>query len=1402
MAFALRDLAALLLRSQEQRRLWQGDQRLHLQAWAPASGSPAEQQFAEAVQMAFSGQSGVEWARWNAASRRVVIAGEGVSDPTPLIARLAELERELGTALRSARLEEEAGGNEPGSPPGHPADADPILRSLAEIVADLAGAGIGLGLQATPTGRKLGIDLAAALRVLESLPTARQHIDQQLGPGTAELILKLADAIDYALLRGIAGPLVGLVEQALRLRSRLQHRHRWQRLEERLHSRPEDHPAVLPDPGPRPCPLPAGVIERYRDRAAVLSLAGFGLGLVTLGTVEGAAAALLGGLPRPALLGRSGFCLELGWRLEQLGALVLVPEALERLDRIDTVVIDGPLLDGPWGSALLAAARQASLQVVAAREGAGDGAAGHEGASHEAAAAQPGANGSAARGPAEERPVIPRGEASLAAVHRLQRSGHGVMVLAGPDLPALAAADLGLGIAAEQQPPPWSAHVIAPAGLEPAWLLLPATAAARRCAEQGVQASLLDAVVGLALCLDGLTVPTTLGVNQATNVLALVAMANGLRLARSLEPAAPLPAAETVAWHALAAEQVLQRLDTETDGLPDPGPPGAAGRLGAAAARRSLGQLLLDELDNPLSPVLATGAVLSGVVGEVGDAGLILGVLGVNALIGAAQRQRVEASLAALQQREAAPTWVKRGGEVVRLQTDHLVVGDVVLLSVGEVVPADCRLLSATGLQVDEAVLTGESFPVGKAVEPAAPTAALADRSSMLYQGTTVVAGEATAVVVATGDGTEARRGLAAARGAGQARGVEARLESLTATTTPVAGLGGLSLLLSALVRGQDPRRALSEAVALAVAAVPEGLPILASLAQSSAAGRLARDGVLVRNPRAIESLGRVTVICLDKTGTLTSGRIQLVRVDDGQRPRPLNQLEASGQRVLRHALRATPVPEPGTQLPHPTDRGLREGAAQAQVDAGDWQLQQSLPFEPARGFHASLGCRQDGQGWQLCVKGAPEVVLAACCQEPSPLGPVPLSEESRERLELKARHLAEQGLRVLAVAQRRLEEAIALEDAAVCALEFVGFVALADPIRPTARQALLQLQHAGITAKIITGDHPATAAAIARELELPNDGTVLTGPMIDGLDDQALQEAVRRASVFARVSSLQKLRLVRVLRQAGAVVAMTGDGANDAPAIRLAEVGIALGERATEAARLAADIVVTDGRMETIGGAVLEGRALWRSVRDAVALLVGGNLGEIGFTVLSAVGEGRSALNTRQLLLLNLLTDVAPALTIAMRPPVGLDPEQLLREGPEASLGTNLNREILRKGLITAITATLARGLAQGRSTAAAADSVGLVALVATQLAQMGSSGAVDRVTLLTALASLGGLVGVVQTPGLSRAFGCEPLDNTALLQAGAIALLGAAVSHAHGGGADESPRLSPAAGSSPQRE
>jgi cation-transporting ATPase I len=717
--------------------------------------------------------------------------------------------------------------------------------------------------------------------------------------------------------------------------------------------------------------------------------------------------------------------------------------------------------------------------------------------------------------------------------------------------------------------------------------------------------------------------------------------------------------------------------------------------------------------------------------------------------------------------------WVRRGGRSERIDADTLRSGDLVLLEAGDVVPADCRILQASGVQVEEAVLTGESFPVTKG-PTACDAAALAERSSMLYQGTTLVAGEARAVVVATGEATEARRGLAAVRNATSVGGVEARLEGITSVTTPIATFSGAALLLSAMARGQNPREALNEAVALAVAAVPEGLPLLSSLAQYAAAGRLSRQRVLVRNPRAIESLGRVQVICLDKTGTLTCGHIELVQVWAAGSSHPIENPGSVGREALRVALWATPEPEQGKRLNHPTDRATRRGAEAVGLNGSGWELRQALPFEPGRGFHAALGLR-DGDPL-LCVKGAPEVLLRACSEQCTAEGSRPLTAEALENLEAEARRMAEKGLRVLAVARRSMAGDVCLTDGHVRDLQFLGFLGLADPVRPTASAALQDLHKAGISIKIITGDHPATASAIAEDLSLPNDGTVLTGPMIDAMDDAALQEAVLGASVIARVSSMQKLRLVRALQQAGKVVAMTGDGANDAAAIRLADVGIALGEKATEAARQAADMVVTDGCIETIGRAVLEGRALWRSVREAVSLLVGGNLGEIGFTLFSGLSQERPALNTRQLLLLNLLTDVAPALSIAMQAPSRQDPTTLLHEGPEASLGRSLDQEILRKGAVTAVTSGLARALASWTSSPERADTVGLLTLVGTQLGQMLVSGRRDPLTVATGLGSMGGLLFTVQTPVVSDFFGCRPLGPLGLLQAGTATLAGTA--------------------------
>jgi cation-transporting ATPase I len=394
-----------------------------------------------------------------------------------------------------------------------------------------------------------------------------------------------------------------------------------------------------------------------------------------------------------------------------------------------------------------------------------------------------------------------------------------------------------------------------------------------------------------------------------------------------------------------------------------------------------------------------------------------------------------------------------------------------------------------------------------------------------------------------------------------------------------------------------------------------------------------------------------------------------------------------------------------------------------------------------------------------LDVKGAPEVVLRRCTGVRRVGARQPLDAETSAALERHAALLAARGLRVLAVAERIVPQGDSLDPRRLVGLTFLGFLAFSDPVRSSARGAVKELSQAGVRVVMITGDHPGTAEAIAREVGLVGSLQAVTGLELADIDDEALDRRVRGVSVFARVTPPQKVRIVRALQRAGRVVAMVGDGANDAPAIRLANVGIAVGEQSTTAARAAADIVLTDARLETLVDAVLEGRAMWAAVRDAVSILVGGNLGEIGFTLGAGLIDGRPPLNARQLLLVNLLTDVAPAMAIALRPPPPLSVQTLAHEGPEASLGQLLNRQIALRAGITALGASSAWGIARFTGTRARANTVGLVALVGTQLGQTLMSGRMSRPVVVTGLASAAALAFVVQTPGLSHAFGCRPL-------------------------------------------
>ncbi|MFD2399263.1 cation-translocating P-type ATPase [Prauserella oleivorans] len=952
-------------------------------------------------------------------------------------------------------------------------------------------------------------------------------------------------------------------------------------------------------------------------------------------------------------------------------------------------------------------------------------------------------------------------------VRELQDQGAATL-LVSDDRRALGASDCGVGVHLDGGAPPWGAHVLVGDDVAAAALLVEAVIGMKAVNAESIRIAQASTGVGVVSALQrGRTNPTSRAM-RATTAGAAIAMANAARHARKLAvPEAEAPATEP--WHLMPVDAVLERLGTS-----------AAGLSGEAAARRargrsggplgtSLGSAFLAELANPLTPVLAGGAALSAAVGSPVDALLVAGVTGLSALIGSVQQVRTERELAELLSRSSVSATVLRDGEERVVTADDLAPGDVVALTSGDVVPADCRLLDSQGLEVDESSLTGESLPLAK--DPAPVVAGhVAERTSMVYEGTTVAAGEATAVVVAVGDDTEAGRSMALARQSAPATGVENRLTELTEKTLPLAvgsavGVAGLGLL-----RGVPLRESLGAAVNLAVGSVPEGLPFLVNAAQLAAARRLAAHGALVRNPRSIETLGRVDVLCFDKTGTLTEGKLSVSEIDDGKQRSRIDALGEALRPVVAAALRATPHSADAEDLPHATDRAIVEAGRRLSMTpaagASGWQPVSSSPFEPSRGYHATIG--RTKKGLLLSVKGAGAGAAAVCARQRRP--------QAAQRPHARAGEVRPPGAGRRR-AQRRRRAVHRIHCGRIDVPRVRGHLRSGAWQRRSGRAAV---RDAGVHIVMITGDHPVTGEAIASEINGHHGELhVVTGAELDELDDDGLRETLPGVDVVARCSPAQKVRIIKAYQSLGKTVAMTGDGANDAPAIRLADVGIALGGHGTPAARAAADLVVTDDRLETIIAALTEGRAMWASVRSALGVLLGGNVGEIGFNVLGAAVTGRSPLNARQLLLVNLLTDLAPALAIALRRPGGASEEELLREGPESSLGRPLYREIGVRAGTTTLGATAAWAIARFTGRRRRADTVALAALVGTQLGQTLLTGARSPSVLGASLGSAAALAAVIQTPGVSQFFGCTPLGpvgwGVALGSAAGASVLGA---------------------------
>lgn len=1065
----------------------------------------------------------------------------------------------------------------------------------------------------------------------------------------------------------------------------------------------------------------------------------------------------LGPLERLGLRGRSG-------KRERRGlagrSAVLVLGLAER-DRLRAVV---SIVRRPQdrAHALVTAARRAGLRLVLA--------------------------GGGMDVPGDPVETMPGGARLTETVRGLQESGATVLLISA-DGTALATADCGVGVGpptgggahgdgtdrdGADRPPLWGAHVIG--GYDPlatAAELVEAVAFARRAGERGVTLARSGSGVGALLALTGTHARAAGHAQAAVAGAAVLALAYGVWQAHQAIRVPLAPPLSPMPWHAMPVRAVLDALGTSERGLGETAARRRARTSAAALAPGPVGLLraVAAELANPLTPVLAVGAIGSAVVGSLSDALLIGAVVGSSALVGGGQRVVTDRTVAAMSVRAKTIAHVLRDGKERQVDATDLVRGDVVVLRSGDVVPADCRIIAAEGLETDESSLTGESLPVAKTDRPVLARQ-VADRRSMVYEGTVVAAGEALAVVVAVGEATETGRALAAAAGKAPETGVEARLSAITRATTPMALGAALVSALSGVFRGQPLRGNLGAAISLAVAAVPEGLPLLVGAAQLAATRRLARRGVHARDPRTIEALGRVNVLCFDKTGTLTEGGIRLTHVADARHDRPLTEIDDRLRRVLEVALRATPDANGGDGHRHLTDAAVAEGAASAGVDRGDWERIVEIPFEPSRGFHAALG--RAGRRTTVCVKGAPEVVLPRCRAAGKAAGKKGGVDVAA--VEALVERLASSGHRVLAVAEGTVPDprkeagggdvadaAERLAEGAAGDLTFIGLLGLSDVVRDAAAPAIARLNDAGVQIVMLTGDHPSTAGAIAAHVTGRDSGHhILTGTQIDELPDEKLDAVLPTVDVVARCTPSHKVRVVESFQRIGRVVAMTGDGANDAAGIRLADVGIALGG-GTRAAQAAADLVVADDGLETIISALVEGRAMWASVREALAILVGGNLGEIAFTLIGALAGGTAPLSARQLLLVNLLTDLAPALAIAVRAPSEDAAATLLGEGPETSLGRALTRDITARAVVTTVGAAAGWIAARLTGPAARARTVGLVALVGTQLAQTVLAGGRDRAVLLSALGSAAVLAAVVQIPPISLFFGCVPLDPLA---------------------------------------
>lgn len=761
-------------------------------------------------------------------------------------------------------------------------------------------------------------------------------------------------------------------------------------------------------------------------------------------------------------------------------------------------------------------------------------------------------------------------------------------------------------------------------------------------------------------------------------------------------------------WHTELPDAVLATLGTSPRGLTEQDVSRRQHQYGPNLLPEKgptpLWFIVLRQFISPLIYILVAAAVVSAIIGDLKDAGFIAAVLAINAVIGAYQESQAEKSSHALRKMLRIHAQVERDGEVREIKADDVVPGDIVWLESGNRVPADIRLLSTQGIEIDESLLTGESLAVTKNAEwVGTEGTTLGDQQNMAFAGSLVARGRAKGVVVATATATHVGQlALDVLASGGGKPPLLVRMERFTnyvavGTLAAAVAIGLLGMVLWKYTLVET----FFFVIALAVAAIPEGLPVAMTVALAVATRRMARRNVIVRHLTAVEGLGSCTLIATDKTGTLTCNELTVREVrltngaiyqvtGEGFAPNGqvlLNErvVDAASDTPLAAAVQAAVLCNEA-DLHHRNDDWVWRGDAvdvallslghkaglKRETLLDPYPQVSQIPFESEHQFSASF--HRNGDSTIVFVKGAPERILDMCGKR--------LSATDRDRLEEAALDMAKRGLRVIAVATGRIDEAPSPADvpAAPTNLDLLGFFGMIDPLRAGARDAVAACHAAGVQVTMVTGDHRVTALAIAHDLGLADsDGQVITAAELEGKSDDEMAEIVRRARVFARVTPRQKLQIVDAARRAGHFVAVTGDGVNDAPALRAANIGVAMGKAGTDVAREAAALVISDDNFSSIVGGIEEGRIAYDNIRKVIYLLVSMGAAELLMVLLAVITGLPVPLLPVQLLWLNLVTNGIQGVALAFEPSEG----DSLRRKPRPPAEPIFNRLMVERMLV-----------------------------------------------------------------------------------------------------------------------